>query len=224
MLAISDVHAGDVIDIRVQCRDGEGGTATVNVAILDDALFRLGYEILNSSTMKLTSFSNTLVEGTINCTRDGLLYTSIPQNGNWIAEVDGQEQEIVLVGDCMIGLQLSQGAHTLRFIYRNEAFRLSCIITAVCAGIFALLVLICYRPKRIHPEPQEPECAAAERMEPALEPENEMPPLIPDQALPAEEEEPAVLEELTRPSQEAAGEQPGDETATEMPEEPPEAE
>ena len=57
-----------------------------------------------------------------------------------------------------------------------------------------------------------------------MEPENEMPPLIPDQALPAEEEEPAVLEELTRPSQEAAGEQPGDETATETPEEPPEAE
>ena len=224
MLAISDVHAGDVIDIRVQCKDGDGGTATVNVAILDDALFRLGYEILNSSTMKLTSFSNTLVEGTINCTRDGLLYTSIPQNGNWIAEVDGQEQETVLIGDCMIGLQLSQGAHTLRFIYRNEAFRLSCIITAVCTGIFALLVLICYRPRRIHPQLREPEQTADELAEPSLEPENEMPPLIPGQALPTEEEENASLEELIRPGQEAAAEQSGDETASETPEEPPEAE
>ena len=85
-------------------------------------------------------------------------------------------------------------------------------------------MLICYRPKRIHPEPQEPERAAAELTEPALEPENEMPPLIPDQALPTEEEEPAHLEELIRPSQEPAAEQPGDETATEVTEEPPEAE
>lgn len=200
MLAISDVHAGDVVDIRILCKDGEAGTATVNVAIMDDALFRLGYEILGSSTMKLTSFSNTLVEGTINCTRDGLLYTSIPQNGNWSVEVDGQEREITLIGDCMIGLQLSQGAHTLRFVYRNNAFRLGCIISAVCAGVFVLLALICYRPKPVRPEPE-----VVEQEQPEVSvPENEMPPLIPDKTQPAEAEEPAVLEELILPPKQEA--------------------
>ena len=217
MLAVSDVHAGDVIDIRIMCKDGENGSATVNAAILDDSVFRLGYEILGSSTMKLTSFSNTVVEGTINCTRDGLLYTSIPQNGNWTVQVDGQEQEIILVGDCMIGVNLSQGAHTLRFVYHNETFRLSCIITGVCAGIFILLVLLCYRPKRLRrvlpsPKPvnQEPEKRGRT--------ENEMPPLIPEQTLPAEKEEPAVLEELIRP----ASEQTEEKAPADAPEEPPE--
>ena len=197
MLAISDVKAGDVIDIRIVCKSGESGTATVNVAILDDALFRLGYELLNSSTMTLTSFENTQVEGTINCTRDGLLYTSIPQNGNWTAYVDGQEQQITLIGDCMIGLALTQGAHTLRFVYHNRAFELGLLITGACAGIFVLLVLICYRPKKktaalIQPEelPVEPE-----HHQPI---ENEMPPLLPNETEPAQEEAPFVLEELTR--------------------------
>ena len=214
MLAIGDVHAGDVIDIRIVCKEGESGSATVNVAIMDDALFRLGYELLSSSTMNLTSFSNTLVEGTINCNRDGLLYTSIPQNGNWHAEVDGQEQEITLVGDCMIGLELTQGAHTLRFVYRNDAFRLSCIITGVSAGIFLLLVIVFYRPKKKLPEPME---AEPEDIEPEEtdHPENEMPPLLPREAALTEAEEPFVLEELTR-----------DSAPTEAPqkEEPPEAE
>ena len=217
MLAISDVHAGDIIDIRIMCKDGEAGTATVNAAILDDTLFRVGYEILGSSTMKLTAFSNTEVEGTINCTRDGLLYTSIPQNGNWSVQVDGLEQEIVLVGDCMIGVNLSQGAHTLRFVYRNEAFRLACIITGVCAGIFALLVLICYRPKRVSQSPSLPE---PKKWEPEESVENEMPPLIPEQPQLAEKEEPAVLEELTHSEPEQAEEN----ASAETPEEPAEEE
>ncbi len=199
MLAISDVKAGDVIDIRIQCKADEGGTATVNVAIMDNDLFRLGYEILGSATMKLTSFSNTLVEGTINCNRDGLLYTSIPQNGNWYAEVDGQAQEPVLVGQCMIGLELSQGTHTLRFVYRNDAFRLGVIVTAVSAGMFALLALIFYRPKKKRPEPAEPEIAPAVP-EYSAHPENEMPLLLPQEAEPAQQEEPFVLEELTCPT------------------------
>ncbi|MGM9605153.1 MAG: YfhO family protein [Faecousia sp.] len=220
MLAVSDVQAGDVIDIRIQCRADESGTATVNVAIMDNDLFRLGYEILNSSVMTLTSFSNTLVEGTINCNRDGLLYTSIPQNGNWIAEVDGQEQEAILVGECMIGLELSQGAHTLRFVYRNNAFRLGMLITGICAGVFLLLVVIFYRPRKKQPEQAEPEPTPAEP-EYLPQAENEMPPLLPQEAEPARQEEPFVLEELTRPVREEAAEQPGDESpAGEAPDEP----
>lgn len=207
MLAVGDVHAGDVIDIRIICKAGESGTATVNVAILDDALFRLGYELLNSSTMTLTSFDNTLVEGTINCARDGLLYTSIPQNGNWTAYVDGEEQEITLVGDCMIGLLLSQGAHTLRFVYRNRAFELGLLITAASAGIFLLLVLICYRPKKEKTEQLPPEELPAEP-EHHRPIQNEMPLLLPNETEPAREEEPFVLEELTRPQGEESPAEP----------------
>ena len=199
MLAISDVHAGDVIDIRIVCKSGESGTATVNTAILDDALFRLGYELLNSSTMTLTSFSNTLVEGNITCSRDGLLYTSIPQNGNWTAYVDGQEWDITLIGDCMIGLSLTQGTHTLRFVYRNQAFELGLLITGVSLAIFLLLVLLCYRPRKKQPEAFQPEELPAEP-EHHLPIENEMPPLLPNETEPAQAEEPFVLEELIPPN------------------------
>ena len=215
MLAVGDVKAGDVIDIRIVCKDGESGTATVNAAIMDDDLFRLGYEILNSSAMKLTSFSNILVEGTINCNRDGLLYTSIPQNGNWRVEVDGEPGEITLVGDCMVGVELTQGAHNLRFVYENAAFRTGCVIAGSSAAIFALLTLICYLPRKKRTRQPEPE-ALPQREEPVVQSENEMPLLIPHETEPAEPEEPFVPEELTLPAREEP------EKETEEPGQPPE--
>ena len=202
MLAIADVKEGDVIDIRILCKSNESGTATVNVAVMDNDLFHLGYQILGSSQLNLTSFTGTLVEGTISCNRDGLLYTSIPQNGNWFAEVDGVPQETVLVGDCMIGLNLPQGTHTVRFVYRNEAFRIASIISGVSFGIFLLLALLSLRPKKKSAEPEETKLP--EQPEEPPHPENEMPPFIPNETLPVEQGDPFVLESLEPEGNDAA--------------------
>ena len=114
---------------------------TVDAAILDYDTFWRGYEVLNASTLELTEFTSTRLEGTIRCDRDGLLYTSIPQNGNWHVKVDGREVENVLVGDCMTAVELTQGEHTLVFTYRNRAFSLGWKVSAVCLGVFLLLTV-----------------------------------------------------------------------------------
>ena len=115
---------------------------TVSAAILMEEPFRQGYEILSASTLELTRFDNTYVEGTIRCDRDGLLYTSIPQNSNWSATVDGEEAEVILVGECMVALRLQRGEHTVSFTYRNEAFSLGWKISL---GAFALFGLLAWR-------------------------------------------------------------------------------
>ena len=145
MLAVSDVQAGDVIDVRIICPAGESGTMTVGAAILNPERFREGYEVLNASTLKLTKFKSTRVEGTIECDRDGLLYTSIPQNGNWQAAVDGVPVETAVVGDCMLALPLSAGSHSIRLTYHNAAFSLGWKLSLACAAVFAVLIMTCYR-------------------------------------------------------------------------------
>ena len=97
--------------------------------------------------MELTKFKSTYLEGTITCDRDGLLYTSIPQNGeNWHAYVDGEEVEIKLVGNVMIGLELTEGTHEVRFEYRNEAFSLGWKISLLCFAVFAGIIVWKYYP------------------------------------------------------------------------------
>ena len=141
MLAVGDVKQGDTIDIRIECDAGENSTMTLSAAIMKEDAFRRGYDILNASTLELTEFESTRVEGVIDCNRDGLLYTSIPQNGNWSAKVDGKEAPIVLVGDCMAAVELQQGEHTVSFTYENRAFSLGWKISLACFVVFGLTAL-----------------------------------------------------------------------------------
>ena len=147
-LAISYVEPGDVVEIYLQCKASEKSNMTIRPAILDEESFRKAYDVLNASTLDLTAFSSTRVEGTISCNRDGLLYTSIPQNGSWLAYVDGKEADIVLIGDCMIGVPLAEGEHTIVFQYHNRAYSLGLKITLLCAALFIGITVIIYRPLR----------------------------------------------------------------------------
>ena len=147
-LSIAWVEPGDTVTIDLTCKAGENSNMTVSAAIVDDAVFRQAYEVLSASILELTRFSTTRIEGTVTCDRDGLLYTSIPQNGCWKAYVDGKEADIVLVGDVMVSVPLSQGEHVVEFRYQNKAFSLGWKVSALCAALFLGLTAIAYIPQR----------------------------------------------------------------------------
>ena len=197
-LSVCKVIPGDYVEIRVRCKAGENSSMTLKAAVLDDELFREGYGILSASTLQLTEFSNTKISGTINCDRDGLLYTSIPQNGeNWSVYVDGAPADVVLVGDVMVGVELREGTHELVFVYNNEAYNSGLKISLVCFGLFLLAILWTMLPKLRQwltrktpveqlPQPEEeplvqPTPPASEQPQP--EPVSTMPPFegIPEQ-------------------------------------------
>ena len=130
------------------CKAGEDGFHEITAAILNDALFQQCYDTLSESTWELTHFSNTKVDGTVNCNRDGILYTSIPQDGNWFAYVDGTPADIVLIGDAMCGIPLTEGQHNISFRYENKAFSLGWKVSLGALTIFLVAVCIAYIPKK----------------------------------------------------------------------------
>lgn len=144
MLSVCTVRPGDTIDILLTCAKNEKGTINIQAAILDETLFRQAYDALAANTLKLTEFGNTRVSGTITCDHDGLLYTSIPQDGNWHAYIDGKEAEIILIGDTMVGVSMTAGDHEITFRYENKAFSLGWKISLGCAAIFAALSIWLY--------------------------------------------------------------------------------
>ncbi|MGC8001451.1 YfhO family protein, partial [Salmonella enterica] len=72
------------------------GTINLCAAVLDEDVFRQCFDVLNASTLEIQTFENTYIEGSITCDRNGILYTSIPQDGNWHATVDGRPVQTVL--------------------------------------------------------------------------------------------------------------------------------
>jgi uncharacterized membrane protein YfhO len=141
MLAVGDVRSGDQVKIKATCKNAnESSTLSVSAAILDVGKYSLSYQELDASTLELTEFGNTYMAGFINCEKDGLLYTSIPQNGNWSVKVDGRKAEVVLTGDVMVGVMLTEGYHEVEFEYHNAAFAWGWKISLMCAAGFGAVV------------------------------------------------------------------------------------
>jgi uncharacterized membrane protein YfhO len=148
MIAACDVVPGDVIEVQLTCKQGEDGRMTVRGGILNDALFRQGYERLAENPLELTEFSATRIRGTIDCASAGLLYTSVPTDGGWKIYVDGREAPIRLVGDVMAATELSEGSHIIELRYENRAFSLGWKIAAICMILFLLTAPIYYRTRK----------------------------------------------------------------------------
>ncbi len=146
MAAVCDVVPGDRIDVKFTCAINDSGRITVKNGILNEERFRQAYDILNASTLNLTDFSSTKVSGTMNCNRDGLLYTSIPQTGNWQATVDGKAVETVKIGNTMLGIPMTEGEHTVTITYYNKAFVLGAVASAVSALTLIAIWVIFYKP------------------------------------------------------------------------------
>ena len=147
-LSVADTLPGDIIEIHLTCKRNEKGSITIHTAILNDEVFQKAYKHLSNSVLELTAFQNTRIEGSIQCNRDGVLYTSIPQNGNWAAMVDGKPAETILIGGAMVGLLLTEGYHDISFVYRNPSFSLGLIISLGCIAIFVSLYLWIHQPRR----------------------------------------------------------------------------
>jgi uncharacterized membrane protein YfhO len=141
MAAVGTVYPGDVVELEIFVNASETGTITVTNGIIDDAVFRQGYDILNASTLDITSFQNTRIEGSVNCNRNGVLYTSIPYDGNWTAQVDGKDVPIVLIGNAMVGVELTEGEHVVVFTYKNRAFELGATVSIICLIIFIAIIV-----------------------------------------------------------------------------------
>ena len=150
MSSVCAVKPGDEVSVWLNVGEGETGNAKVYAAVLDEDIFREHYDKLSESTLDITHFSNTNIEGTISSDADRLLYTSIPQNGNWEVLVDGTPAEVLTVGNAMVSVMIPQGDHTVQFVYKNKAITLGATIAIVSALALVGAAALLYNPKLIN--------------------------------------------------------------------------
>lgn len=151
-MSVCQVHPGDRIQLTLQCGANESSTLRVWGAVCDQEVMDYAYETFSASTLELTSFSNTEITGTVDCEKDGLLYTSIPKSGNnWKVYVDGQPVSVTLIGEAMVGVELTEGSHTVTFRYENSAFTIglcTSILCAVCMAGISWFVYVYLKKRR----------------------------------------------------------------------------
>lgn len=148
-------NKGDKISVYSQLKQGQAGTAKVYVNLFNQDVFEKGYEAVSRDVMTTTKLTDSSMEGTINVTKDGLFYTSIPYEKGWTAVVDGKQVDITPVGDSLVAFPLSVGEHTISLSYYPQGFWPGFVVSVICAAAFAALCAYVYIFKKRKNEPQE---------------------------------------------------------------------
>ena len=140
VFGICNVRQGDVIEVRIQA---DKTSVPITGAILREDVFWQAYSALSRATAQWEFVSDTQLSCSIVCPKSGIVYTSIPQDGNWQVTVDGTVVTPVLIGDAMLGIPLSQGMHTIQLSYKNKAFSLGWVVS-----LGALTTFVCIHKRK----------------------------------------------------------------------------
>lgn len=97
------------------------------------------YNILNRNPLTVTNWSDTEIEGSVMADQKGILLTTIPYEKGWSVWVDGIEQEPKEMFGAFLGIDLTEGVHTVTFKYSPQGLLFGFMITVVCV-LFLLIV------------------------------------------------------------------------------------
>lgn len=108
---------------------------------LDLYTLRKAIHRLGGNPFTVEEVKDTYLRGTIDVRQAGLMATSIPSETGWSVKVDGAPVRITpFAAGAMIGVELSEGQHTVEFTYRAPGIMIG---AAVSAASIALFVLLC---------------------------------------------------------------------------------
>ena len=149
--------AGTPITVEMTVKEDTNSSA-LNFFVygLDTDKFVEGYNKLNSGALNIDSFTDTEITGTLNAAEDSIIYTSIPYDEGWKVTIDGKEvseDDIVAVGDALLGVRVSAGSHSVKFRYTPRGMIIGLGISAVTALLLVTAAILLKKRKKQQPQP-----------------------------------------------------------------------
>ena len=90
----------------------------------------------------IDSFTDSSFDGSITVPEDRTLFLlTIPRDEGWHIYVDGVETETVEVLECLTGLELEPGEHTIKMVYFPDCVKYGLIISGCSLGLFILIII-----------------------------------------------------------------------------------
>ncbi len=142
IFSIGEIKAGDKISLYCALSPESSSSVRAFCYALNKDVYEEGLKILGENTLKATKATDTLLEGTVNATKDGLLYTSIPYEKGWKVQVDGKDAEVVAVGNGVCAVKLTKGEHTVKFSYVPDGFVIGVAAFVIAALLFTAMCLL----------------------------------------------------------------------------------
>ena len=145
ILDLGYLNEGDEISVYAPIKEGNVGYTYIYAVTLDDDVFKEGYNKLKANSLSTEVFDETHIKGTINADSDGIIFTSINYDNGWSVYLDGEKvskDDIVKIGDALLGIRVTAGAHTLEFKFMPEGLVAGTVISLVTLVILLIVMLL----------------------------------------------------------------------------------
>lgn len=153
LLELGFLKSGEQVTLRND--DNEQDLVAAAYRFLPEGLQSV-YDVLNRNPLKLTKWTDTQIQGTVEAERAGLLYLSIPYDKGWTIRVDGKAVEPYKIFDTFLSVHMTAGRHEVSLEYMPQGLKAGGMITAGTVLILLVLAGVSVkkgqkrRPMRIH--------------------------------------------------------------------------
>lgn len=155
------MNAGDKVTVSITAKSN--CTGNIYVSTLNSDVFESNLNQLKASPLKVTSFSDTHVSGTIAAAKSGTVFTTIPYDKGWTVKVDGKKVETSAAGDAFLSFDVAAGDHAVEMSFFTVGLVPGVVISLI--GVAALVALLLFIKKKVNPDdPSDDEFAAFARL------------------------------------------------------------
>lgn len=145
---VGSFNTGTTVTLKMPIDTDEcSGSADIYLYTMNEDVFQKVYDYYSESVLKVSSYDDTHVNGTINAANDGLLYTSIPYEKGWTVKVDGKKVKTYPAGNAMLSVYITAGQHEITYSYIPDGF-VAGLILSVSAVIILILLYIIERKRK----------------------------------------------------------------------------
>ena len=134
------LEKGDTVSVFAPIKEGQSGYTYLYAVTVNDKEFTEGYNQLKKDSLQVESFTETEIKGKLTASEDGVIYTSINYDTGWSVYIDGEkvnEDDILTIGDALLGVRVEKGEHTVTFKYVPDGLVFGAVIS-----LLALITLI----------------------------------------------------------------------------------
>lgn len=146
-------HAGDVVEVTVHDADRDisefdadkplTDSVQMSAMTVDNEAFMNGYKhILENGTLKIETFKDSYIKGTVNASKDGVMVASMPYDEGWTVTVDGEAVELIKNESHMMMFNISQGEHTVEMKYFPQGLKEGIFVSVASILALALVMLL----------------------------------------------------------------------------------
>lgn len=139
-----DVGTKEIGDVKVKINfkdNNDDGIIKFYAYAIDDDKFKEFYNEINKNILKVTSYSDTLIEGDVTLKSDKVMLSTIAYDIGWKVYIDGKSVDTYKIADSYLAFDIKKGSHKIKLVYYPDGMKLGVITSFISLAIIFIYAI-----------------------------------------------------------------------------------